>query len=47
MKEQIASLLQEIETLTAVDANEAENHRIRLLGRKGIITQLFEDFKKF
>jgi len=45
MKEQIASLLQEIETLTAVDANEAENHRIRLLGRKGIITQLFEDFK--
>jgi phenylalanyl-tRNA synthetase alpha chain len=45
MKEQIASLLQEIETLTAADANEAENHRIRLLGRKGIITQLFEDFK--
>jgi phenylalanyl-tRNA synthetase alpha chain len=45
MKDKIASLLSEIETLTANSADEAENHRIHFLGRKGIITQLFDDFK--
>lgn len=45
MKERIEQLLQEIELLTAKTADEAEHHRIRLLGRKGSITALFDDFK--
>lgn len=45
MKEKIEQLLHEVENLNASTAEEAEQHRIRLIGRKGSITALFEDFK--
>ena len=45
MKEKIENLLQEVNSLQAKTAEEAEQHRIRLLGKKGIITELFESFK--
>lgn len=45
MKDQIEKLLSEIEALQAGDASQAEQYRIQYLGRKGSITQLFDDFK--
>jgi phenylalanyl-tRNA synthetase alpha chain len=45
MKEQIELLLNEIEALSASDAAQAEQYRIHYLGRKGVITQLFDEFK--
>ena len=45
MKDRIDALLIEIENLTASSADEAEQLRIKYLGRKGIITELFEEFK--
>lgn len=45
MKETIEKLLSEVEQLSAANAEEAEQHRIRLLGKKGVITALFDEFK--
>ncbi|MDE5837638.1 MAG: phenylalanine--tRNA ligase subunit alpha [Paramuribaculum sp.] len=45
MIEKINSLKEEINSLTAASAQEAEALRIKYLGKKGIITALFNDFK--
>jgi phenylalanyl-tRNA synthetase alpha chain len=45
MKEKIDQLLEEIGSLQASDAETAEKHRIHYLGRKGVITELFDEFK--
>lgn len=46
MNEKIAQLLNEAETLVAKTAAEAEELRIKYLGRNGVLNALFEDFKK-
>src|SRR5688572_22596343 len=46
MKDRIDGLLKEIETLAAKTAAEVEEHRIRLLGKKGTITVLFDEFRE-
>ncbi|MDE5744944.1 MAG: phenylalanine--tRNA ligase subunit alpha [Paramuribaculum sp.] len=45
MIEQINLLKDEINNLTAESAQDAENLRIKYLGKKGVITALFNDFK--
>lgn len=45
MKEKIETLLDEIEKFTAESAEQVENFRIRMLGKKGALTELFEEFK--
>lgn len=45
MKSRIEALNLEIDGLTAANADAAEQHRIHYLGRKGLITALFDDFK--
>jgi phenylalanyl-tRNA synthetase alpha chain len=45
MLEKIDQLLAEVKSLTASNAAEAEEQRVRLLGKKGVITLLFDDFK--
>ncbi len=45
MKEKIESLLAEIEKFTAESAENVENFRVKLLGKKGAVTELFEEFK--
>ena len=45
MKEKIEQLLAEVDSLQATDADSAEKLRIHYLGRKGVITELFEEFK--
>lgn len=45
MKEKIASYLAEIAAFTAADATAAEEFRIRFLGRKGLLQDLFLDLK--
>ncbi|MCF0166441.1 MAG: phenylalanine--tRNA ligase subunit alpha [Bacteroidales bacterium] len=45
MSERIESLLQEIEDLHAQKAQEVEELRVRLLGKKGEITSLFDEFR--
>ncbi len=45
MQDKVNSLLEEIKVLKAASADEAEQLRIKYLGRKGSITMLFEDFK--
>jgi phenylalanyl-tRNA synthetase alpha chain len=45
MKSRVEEILSEIHTLTAGTAEEAEQLRIRYLGRKGSVTELFDDFK--
>ena len=45
MKEKIASYLAEIAAFTATDATAAEEFRIRFLGRKGVLQDLFADLK--
>jgi phenylalanyl-tRNA synthetase alpha chain len=46
MQSRIHSLLSEIESFTAHTSEEAEQFRVRFLSKKGIITELFEEFKK-
>lgn len=46
MKERIEELLQEIEQLTAQKMQDIEEYRIKLLGKKGSVTKLFEDFRE-
>ena len=45
MKEKIDAILSEIEGLKDLKAQEVEAARVRLLGKKGEITQLFEEFR--
>ncbi|MES2628622.1 MAG: phenylalanine--tRNA ligase subunit alpha [Bacteroidota bacterium] len=46
MQEKVNALLEEIKGIAASTAEEAEHLRIKYLGRKGSITQLFDDFKQ-
>lgn len=46
MKDIIEKLMSEVDTLVAKTAAEVEEHRIRLLGKKGTITDLFEKFRE-
>ena len=45
MKERIEELLREIEELKAQKIQDIEEFRIKLLGKKGSVTKLFEDFR--
>ncbi|MBQ0053190.1 MAG: phenylalanine--tRNA ligase subunit alpha, partial [Bacteroidales bacterium] len=45
MKEKIEKLLKEIGELKAGSAQEVEDIRVRLLGKKGSITALFDEFR--
>ncbi|MEG0517839.1 MAG: phenylalanine--tRNA ligase subunit alpha [Bacteroidales bacterium] len=45
MKRKIEELLQEIEQLKAQKLQEVEEIRVKLLGKKGEVTKLFEDFR--
>ena len=47
MKEAIDKIKAELEALKASSAKEAEEMRIRFLGKKGEVTALFEEFKQF
>ena len=46
LKERIATLEDELRTLAARTSDEAEQLRVRWLGRNGVVTALFEEFKK-
>lgn len=46
MKERIAVLEQELRSLAARTSDEAEQLRIKWLGRNGVVTALFEEFKQ-
>lgn len=45
MKERIAAILSEIENLKGLKGQEIEDMRVRLLGKKGEITKMFEEFR--
>ncbi|MBR4755916.1 MAG: phenylalanine--tRNA ligase subunit alpha, partial [Bacteroidales bacterium] len=45
MKEEIEQLLEQVRGLKASTAKEVEEARVRLLGKKGEITRLFEEFR--
>lgn len=45
MKDRIEKLLEEIQGLKAQKEQEVEDIRIRLLGKKGVVTQLFDEFR--
>lgn len=45
-REKIDSLLADLDELKARHASDVEELRIRFLGKKGSVTQLFEDFKE-
>ena len=45
MKEEIDQLLAQVAALKAANAKEVEEARVRLLGKKGEITRLFEEFR--
>ena len=45
MKERIEALLAEVENLKLRTAQEIEDARVRLLGKKGEITALFDEFR--
>ena len=45
MKEAIEQLLEQVACLKAANAKEVEEARVRLLGKKGEITRLFEEFR--
>ncbi len=46
MKEKIEKLLSEVEAFTADSAQKVEEFRIKMLGKKGDLTLLFEEFKQ-
>jgi phenylalanyl-tRNA synthetase alpha chain len=46
MIDKIKSLLEEVNGFTTTDKNELEQFRIRFLGKKGILNELFAEFKK-
>jgi phenylalanyl-tRNA synthetase alpha chain len=45
MKDRIESLLNEIETFAAQSKEQVEEFRIKILSKKGKLTELFDDFK--
>src|ERR1035437_8745202 len=45
MKDRIDELLKEIETFTASSKEHVEEFRIKILSKKGEVTELFDDFK--
>ncbi|HOO42832.1 MAG TPA: phenylalanine--tRNA ligase subunit alpha [Bacteroidales bacterium] len=45
MRDRINSLIQELDTFTPSTPADIEEFRIRILGKKGILTGLFEEFK--
>jgi phenylalanyl-tRNA synthetase alpha chain len=45
MKEKIEKLLEEVNGLKASGEHEVEALRVKLLGKKGVITSLFDDFR--
>ena len=45
MKEQIEQLLAEVRNLTCKTEKDIEDARVRLLGKKGEITKLFDEFR--
>jgi phenylalanyl-tRNA synthetase alpha chain len=45
MQEKISQYLEEIKQFAAAQSQEVENFRIKYLGRKGILNDLFEEFK--
>ena len=45
MLDKIQILIAEVAQLTAASADEAEQLRIKYLGKKGVVTLLFDDFK--
>ncbi len=45
MKQIIEDLLEQVEQLSAQKIQEVEEIRVRLLGKKGEITKLFDDFR--
>ena len=45
MKEQIEQLLAEVKNLTCKTEKDIEDARVRLLGKKGEITKLFDEFR--
>ncbi|MGI5847390.1 MAG: phenylalanine--tRNA ligase subunit alpha [Candidatus Cryptobacteroides sp.] len=47
MKETIAQLLAQVSDLKCKTAKEVEEARVRLLGKKGEITRLFEEFREY
>ena len=47
MKEKIAQLLAQVSDLKCKTAKEVEEARVRLLGKKGEITRLFEEFREY
>jgi phenylalanyl-tRNA synthetase, alpha subunit len=46
MRERIERLLSEVEALKAKTEQEVEEIRIKLLGKKGTVTQLFDEFRE-
>lgn len=46
LKERIDNLLEEARKIKLASAEESENYRIRILGKKGEMNELFEEFKK-
>ncbi|MDR3286026.1 MAG: phenylalanine--tRNA ligase subunit alpha [Prevotellaceae bacterium] len=47
MKNKVKELLEQVEKFTSESIERVEEFRIKMLGKKGEITQLFEDFKTF
>lgn len=45
MKERIEKISVEIENFKAENAEQLENFRVKMLGKKGMVTELFDDFK--
>ncbi len=46
MKDKVIELIKEAESFTSKDANEIEQFRIRFLGKKGVLKDLFAAFKE-
>lgn len=46
LKERIDALLEEAKKIKLASAEESERYRIRILGKKGEMNELFEEFKK-
>ena len=47
MKEEIEKLLAHVSELNCKTAKEVEEARVRLLGKKGEITKLFDEFRTY
>lgn len=45
MKEKITALLEQVNSLSCKTEQEIEEARVRLLGKKGEVTRLFEEFR--